>query len=170
MNIHIDLQYNGFESLMNDNYRIDADINETLHHGDVSSGIGLLNSHNIPQDIESSKLDEMNMSFDNGGINGDYFYMNSSTGSESNHDNLIDYTKKIDEISTNGCLRENNGLPDGVGIDDMLPASALNQYVNMEYNNEHNNLHRNGNISKSNNSSVSTLTTPSVTSTNDKGC
>ena len=31
MNIHIDLQYNGFESLINDNYRIDADINETTH-------------------------------------------------------------------------------------------------------------------------------------------
>ena len=145
-------------------------MNTNLHNGDVSSGIGLLNSQNIPQDIESSKLDEMNMSFDNGGINGDYFYMNSSTGSESNHDNLIDYTKKIDEISTNGCLRENNGLPDGVGIDDMLPASALNQYVNMEYNYEHHNLQINGNISTSKNLSLSTFTSPSVTSTNGEGC
>ena len=41
---------------------------------------------------------------------------------------------------------EDNGLPDGVGIDVMLPASALNQYINMEYNNEHNKLLINGNI------------------------
>ena len=41
---------------------------------------------------------------------------------------------------------ENNVLPDGVGIDDILPVSALNQYVNMGYNNEHHNLQINGNI------------------------
>ena len=40
----------------------------------------------------------------------------------------------------------------------------------MEYNNKHHNLHSNGNISASKNSSVSTLTSPSVTSTNDEGC
>ena len=40
----------------------------------------------------------------------------------------------------------------------------------MEYNNEHYNLHRNGNISTPNNSLVSTLTSPSVTSTNNKEC
>ena len=37
------------------------------------------------------------------------------------------------EISANIYLREINGLPDDVDIDDMLPASSLNQYVNMEY-------------------------------------
>ena len=41
---------------------------------------------------------------------------------------------------------ENNGLPDDIDIDDMLPTSALNKYINMEYNNEHHNLHMNGNI------------------------
>ena len=49
---------------------------------------------------------------------------------------------------------ENNGLTDGIGIDVMLPAYALNKYTNMEYNNENHNLLRNGNISTSNNSSV----------------
>ena len=57
--------------------------------------------------------------------------MNSSTGSVINNNNLIDYTNKRDEFSTNIYLRENNGLPDGVYIEDMLPASALNQYANM---------------------------------------
>ena len=40
----------------------------------------------------------------------------------------------------------------------------------MEYNNEHHNVHSNGKISTSNNSSVSTLTLPSVTSKNFEGC
>ena len=65
---------------------------------------------------------------------------------------------------------ENNGLPDGVGIDVMLPASTLNQYSYMEYNNEHYNLLINGYISALNNSSVSTFTLASITSTNDKLC
>ena len=47
---------------------------------------------------------------------------------------------------------ENNILPDGVGIDFMLPASALNQYYNMKKNIEHNKLLLNGNISTPNNS------------------
>ena len=37
---------------MNDNDRIYKAINETLHNVDVSSGIGLLNSHNLTQDNE----------------------------------------------------------------------------------------------------------------------
>ena len=57
--------------------------------------------------------------------------MNSSTGSESKNHNSMDYTKKIEDISTNRYLMENNVLPDGVGIDIMLPASTLNQYANM---------------------------------------
>ena len=65
---------------------------------------------------------------------------------------------------------ENSELPDGVGIYFMLPTSALNQYANMEYNNVHHNLQSNVEISTSNNSSVSTLTSPSVISTNDEGC
>ena len=86
------------------------------------------------------------MSVENGDINGDYCYMNSYTGSVINNQNSIDYTNKRDEISTNKYLRENTGLPDGVDIDDMLPASAPTQYFNTEYNNEHHNLQINDNI------------------------
>ena len=50
MNSRNDLQHNGLEPLMNDNDRIDTDIIETLQNGDVSSLIGLLNSHTLPQD------------------------------------------------------------------------------------------------------------------------
>ena len=37
---------------MNNNDRIDPDMNETLESGDVRSGIGLLNSHTTPQSNE----------------------------------------------------------------------------------------------------------------------
>ena len=131
---------------MNDNERNDADMNYNLHNVYVSRGIGLLNRHTPPQDNESSNLNEMNMSVDNGDINGDYCYMNDSTISESKKQNYIDQTKKIDEISTNRYLMKDNGLTDGVSIDNMLPASALNQCVNMEYNNGHHKLWRNCNI------------------------
>ena len=57
MNIHADLQHNGLESWMNENGMIDTDMNETLKNRDVSSGIGLLNIHTLPQNNESSKLD-----------------------------------------------------------------------------------------------------------------
>ena len=78
----------------------------------------------------------MNRIVYNCGVNGDYFYMNSSTGSVIRNQNSIYYTNKRDEMSTNKYLRENNGLPNSVDIDDILPVSAPNQYVNMEYNNE----------------------------------
>ena len=65
------------------------------------------------------------MSVYNGDVNDNYFYMNSSTGSIIKSHNSIDYIKN--EISTSIDLRENNGLPDGVDIYDMLPASAPNQ-------------------------------------------
>ena len=77
----------------------------------------------------------MNISFDNGDINGDYLYINSSTGSVIRNNNSIEYKNKIDEISTRKDLMGNNGLTDGVDIDNMLPECAPNQYVNMEYNN-----------------------------------
>ena len=57
--------------------------------------------------------------------------MNSSNESDINNKNYIDYTQKRYEIPTNIYLRENNGLPDGVDIGDMLPASAPNHYVNI---------------------------------------
>ena len=68
----------------------------------------------------------MNMSVDNGDVNGDYCNMNSSTCSESNNHNSVSYKKKRDEISTNRYLGENHGLLYSVVIDDLLPASALN--------------------------------------------
>ena len=73
--------------------------------------------------------------------------MNSSTVYLIRNQNSIEFTKKRDEIYTNKYLRGNNGIPDGADIDEMLPASAPNQYFNMEHNNKHYNLQRNGNIS-----------------------
>ena len=81
----------------------------------------------------------MNIIFDNGDVNGDYFNMNSSTGYVINTHNYIDYTNRRDEISLNIYFREYYGLLDGVDLDNMLPASPPHQYVNMEYNNEHHN-------------------------------
>ena len=132
MNSHTNLQKNDLESFMKDNDCIGTDMNETFHNGYMSSGIGLLNSHNTPQDNEWSKPIEMNISFDNGDINGDYLYINSSTGSVIRNNNSIEYKNKIDEISTRKDLMGNNGLTDGVDIDNMLPECAPNQYVNME--------------------------------------
>ena len=71
-------------------------MNENLHNGYVISGIGLLNKHNPPQDSESSKLNEINISVDNGDVNYDCCYMNSSTGYVINNHNIIDYKNKRD--------------------------------------------------------------------------
>ena len=97
----------------------------------MSSGICLLNINTLPQDDLSIILNEINISVDNGDFNGDCCYMNISTESVINNHNPIDYTKKIDNISTNIYLRVNTGLSDGVYIDDMLPVSALSKYVNI---------------------------------------
>ena len=79
---------------MNDNDIIDTDMNDTLQNVDVSSGIGLLKSHTLPQNKKSSKINEMNISVGNSDDNGYYCYMNSSTGSIiKNH--FFYYTKKI---------------------------------------------------------------------------
>ena len=79
---------------MKDNDSIDTDMNETLQNGDVSSGIGLIKIHYLPQANELRKTNGMNMSVDNGDVNGDYYYMNSSTGSVIRNHNSIDYAKK----------------------------------------------------------------------------
>ena len=121
-------------------------MNTNLQNVDMSNGIGLLNSHTLPQDNKSSNLNEMNMSIGNCDVNGGYCYMNISTVSESNIHNYIYYTKKREKISPKRYLMEKNGLLDGVGIDAMLPASTLDKYANMEYNNEPNKLLSNGNI------------------------
>ena len=76
-------------------------MNDTLQNGDIGSGIGLLKSHTLPKDKESSKLNEMNIIFDNGDVNGDYCYMNSYTGSESNnHIKLIRQIKYMKFLLT----------------------------------------------------------------------
>ena len=106
-------------------------MNKNLHDVYVSIVIGLLKSHNLHQAKESIKLNAMSMSVYNCGINGDYCYINIPTVSVIKNNNNIYYTNKRDEISTNRYLRENNGLPYGINIDDMLPAPAPNQYVNM---------------------------------------
>ena len=56
-------------------------MNETLQNRDMISGVGLLNSHSIPQYNESSNLNEMNICVENIDVNGDYCYMISSTRS-----------------------------------------------------------------------------------------
>ena len=71
------------------------------------------------------------MSIYNGDVNGDYCYINSSTGSIIRNHNSIDYAKKREEISIKTYLRENNGFPDGVDIDYMLPVSKPIQYVSI---------------------------------------
>ena len=63
------------------------------------------------------------MSVENGCVNGDNCCMNISTGFVIRYQNYIGYTNKGDEFYINKYLRDNNGLPDGVDIDDTLPAS-----------------------------------------------
>ena len=74
----------------------------------------------------------MNIGVENGYVNGDYFHMNSSIGYELKNHNSIYYTDKIDKISPNRYVMENNLLLYGVHIDVMVTAPALNQYTNME--------------------------------------
>ena len=123
MNSHTDLQNHYLESLLKDNDRIDTDTNETLQNGDVISGIGLQKNHTLNQANKSSKPNDINMSVENGCVNGDNCCMNISTGFVIRYQNSIGYTNKGDEFYINKYLRDNNGLPDGVDIDDTLPAS-----------------------------------------------
>ena len=57
------------------------------------------------------------MGVENGDVNGNYCYMNGYTASKSKNHNSMDYTNKMEDISTNRYSIENNALPDGVGID-----------------------------------------------------
>ena len=45
---------------MNYNDRYDTEMNYNLQNGDVSSGIGLTNSHTLPQCNKLSNLNDMN--------------------------------------------------------------------------------------------------------------
>ena len=65
------------------------EINANSHNGDVISGIGLINSHSIPQFNESRNLNEMNCGVKNGDVSGSNFYVNSKTVSEANNCNSI---------------------------------------------------------------------------------
>ena len=136
----------------------------------MSSGIGLLNSHTLSQFNESSHLNKMNMGVENFDVNGGNCYMNIITVFEANNHNSIYSTKKIDEIYPYRSEIENTGLRDGVDIYAVIPLSTLNLYANMEYNNKHHKLLINGKFLTSNNSTVSTLTSPFITSTNYKVC
>ena len=93
---------------MNYNDRNDTYMNANLQNEDVSSGIGLLNSHTIPQYEESSHLNGINTSVENGDVNGDYCYIKIPTGYESKNHNSIYYTKKRYEIAPNIYVMENN--------------------------------------------------------------
>ena len=62
---------------------------ETLHNGYVSSGIGLLNIHTLPEDNQSIEQNEMNISVDNGYGNGHCCYRNSSTAFVIGNPNYI---------------------------------------------------------------------------------
>ena len=57
--------------------------------------------------------------------------MNGHTLSEAKYHNSIDSTNKRYENVTNISEMEDTGLQDGVDIDAVLPASAINQYSNM---------------------------------------
>ena len=72
------------------------DTNANLHHGNVSSGIGLLNRYTLIQYNESIDLNEMNMGVENGDINGGSCYMNSPTRYASNNHNSVDVKNKRD--------------------------------------------------------------------------
>ena len=48
INSHTVYQQNGLKLLMKYNDRDDMDMNANLHNGDISSVIGLLNSHTLP--------------------------------------------------------------------------------------------------------------------------
>ena len=77
----------------------------------------------------------MNIGVENGYVDGDHCYMNSTTVSEAKNQNSVDYTQKRDDIARNISKMENTGLQDDDDIDVMLPSSTLHQYSNMEYNN-----------------------------------
>ena len=64
------------------------------------------------------------MIVDNSDINGDYCYMTSCSGFESNNHNTIYYTKKRDEIYSVKYTKENNALPLDVDIALMLPTPS----------------------------------------------
>ena len=74
--------------------------------------------------------------------------------------------KQRDENVPNISEMEYTGLQDGADIDAIIYTSTLHQYANIEFNNESYHHLTNGKISLSNNSSVSKLTPPSITSRN----
>ena len=53
-------QLNGLKYFMNYNNGNDMDMNDNHQNGDVSSGIGLINSHTLPQCNKLSNLNVIN--------------------------------------------------------------------------------------------------------------
>ena len=65
---------------------------------------------------------------------------------------------------------EYTGFQDGVDIDVILTSSTLHKYASTEFNNYYHPPLTDSKISTSKNYSISTLTSPSVTSINDEVC
>ena len=95
-------------------------------------------------------------------------FTNSHTIYEAKNQNFIDSTKKGNRNVSNLSEMEDTVLQGGVGIGVILTSSTLHQYFNMGCNNESHYPLINGKITPSNNSSVSTLTSTSDNSRNDK--
>ena len=125
---------------MNYNDIDDMDMNDNLQNGYVSSGIGLINSHTLPQCNKSINSNEMNWGVKMFNVSDGNCYKNIHTVYESKNHSSVYSTNKSDENTPNRSEIENTGLQNGVDIDVMLAASKLRQYVNMEYNNEHHNI------------------------------
>ena len=69
------------------------DMNDNLQNLYVSSVISLIYRHTLPEYKDWSNLNDMNMGIENSNVNGDHYYMNSSTESESKNHNF--YKEKI---------------------------------------------------------------------------
>ena len=65
-------------------------MNTNLHNGDVSSGIGLINSHTLPQCNKPSNSNQMNWGIKNGDVSGGNCYINIHTVSKAKNQNYID--------------------------------------------------------------------------------
>ena len=66
------------------------DMNDNLKNGDVSGGIGLLNSNTSPQFKKPSKSNQMNWGIKNGDGSGGNCYINIHTVSKAKNQNYID--------------------------------------------------------------------------------
>ena len=77
------------------------DMNDDLQNGCVSSGIGLINSHTLPQCNKWSNSTEINWGVKNINISGGHSYTNSHTPSEAKNHSSVYSKKKSDENTPN---------------------------------------------------------------------